>query len=475
MPPPTHVTRKGRMADTAIPLTRDAFQGRQVPWSEEAELSVLGGMLIDGDAVAIAIETVGDASFYREANRRIFRGMIRLYNRGEVIDAVTLADELKTAGELDTVGGMAYLAQLVDAVPTAANIEYHCRILRDKSVLRQLIESATSIIQEAYETPGGEVEDTLDRAEQRIFEIAQARQRSGFVWIKEILWPAFERIEELQRSPGAVTGVPTGFPELDHMTSGFQRGDLVVLAARPSMGKTALALNFAQHAAIESEIPVAVFSLEMSKESLVQRLLCAEGRVDSSRLRRGTLQDDEYQRLATAAGLLNTAPIWIDDTPAISALELRAKARRLRAEVDLGLIVVDYMQLMAGPSRVENRQQEISAISRALKAIGKELGVPILALSQLSRAPEQRTGDHRPRLSDLRESGAIEQDADVVLFIFREEVYRSREEVDQDPSLQGKAELIVGKQRNGPTGGMSLYFHKSYTLFEPVSRREDPF
>jgi len=475
VPPPTHVTRKGRMADTAIPLTRDAFQGRQVPWSEEAELSVLGGMLIDGDAVAIAIETVGDASFYREANRRIFRGMIRLYNRGEVIDAVTLADELKTAGELDTVGGMAYLAQLVDAVPTAANIEYHCRILRDKSVLRQLIESATSIIQEAYETPGGEVEDTLDRAEQRIFEIAQARQRSGFVWIKEILWPAFERIEELQRSPGAVTGVPTGFPELDHMTSGFQRGDLVVLAARPSMGKTALALNFAQHAAIESEIPVAVFSLEMSKESLVQRLLCAEGRVDSSRLRRGTLQDDEYQRLATAAGLLNTAPIWIDDTPAISALELRAKARRLRAEVDLGLIVVDYMQLMAGPSRVENRQQEISAISRALKAIGKELGVPILALSQLSRAPEQRTGDHRPRLSDLRESGAIEQDADVVLFIFREEVYRSREEVDQDPSLQGKAELIVGKQRNGPTGGMSLYFHKSYTLFEPVSRREDPF
>ncbi len=463
------------MADSALTLSHDAFQGRQAPWSEEAELSVLGGMLIDADAVAVAIELLGDAAFYREGNRRIFRGMTRLYNRGEVIDAVTLADELKSHGELEAMGGMAYLAQLVDAVPTAANIEFHCRILRDKAVLRQLISSATDIIQDAYEAAGGEVDDTLDRAEQRIFEIAQAQERSGFVWIKEILWPAFERIEELQRSPGTVTGVATGFPELDHMTSGFQAGDLVVLAGRPSMGKTALALNFAQHAAIEAETPVAIFSLEMSKESLVQRLLCSEGRVDSSRLRRGSLQDDEYQRLATAAGLLNTAPIWIDDTPAISALELRAKARRLRAEVELGLIVVDYMQLMSGPSRVENRQQEISAISRSLKAISKELGVPLLAISQLSRAPEQRTGDHRPRLSDLRESGAIEQDADLVLFVFREEVYKSYEEIEQDPTLSGKAELIIGKQRNGPTGGIALYFHKSYTLFEPVSRREDPF
>ncbi|MDH3733314.1 MAG: replicative DNA helicase [Gemmatimonadota bacterium] len=462
------------MADSALPLTHDAFQGRQAPWSEEAELSVLGGMLIDGDAVAVAIELIDDSAFYREGNRRIFRSMMRLYNRGDVIDAVTLTDDLKSAGELEGVGGMAYLAQLVDAVPTAANIEYHCRILRDKAVLRRLIESATEIVQDAYEASSGDVDDALDKAEQRIFEIAQAKQRSGFVWIKEILWPAFERIEELQRTPGAVTGVPSGFPELDNMTSGFQPGDLVVLAGRPSMGKTALALNFAQHAAIEAEVPVAVFSLEMSKESLVQRLLCAEGRVDSSRLRRGALQDDEYQRLATAAGLLNTAPVWIDDSPAISALELRAKARRLRAEVDLGLIVVDYLQLMAGPSRVENRQQEISSISRGLKAVGKELGVPVLALSQLSRAPEQRTGDHRPRLSDLRESGAIEQDADLVLFIFREEVYKSREEVDQDPTLAGKAELIVGKQRNGPTGGLPLYFHKNYTLFEPVSQRETP-
>ena len=462
------------LADSVLPLPgTDAFTGRQPPWSEEAELSVLGAMLIDGDAVAAAIDLIDDSAFYREANRRVFRAMARIYNRGEVIDAVTLTDELKSGGELEAAGGMAYLAQLVDAVPTAANIEYHCRILRDKAVLRRLIESATAIVRDAYEAASGEVEETLDRAEQRVFEIAQAQQRSGFVWIKEILWPAFERIEELQRTPGAVTGVPTGFAELDHMTAGFQSSDLIVLAGRPSMGKTALALNFAQHAAIETEVPVAIFSLEMAKESLVQRLLCSEGRVDSSRLRRGSLHDDEYQRLATAAGLLNTAPVWIDDTPAISALELRAKARRLKAEVDLGLIIVDYLQLMNGPHGAENRQQEISSISRALKAVAKELDVPILALSQLSRAPEQRA-DHRPVLADLRESGAIEQDADLVLFIYREEVYKSRDELQQEPTLEGKADLIVGKQRNGPTGEIPLHFHKSYTLFEPRPKRE-PF
>lgn len=462
------------MADPMVGVAEaDAFAGRRPPWSEEAEISVLGGMLIDADAVARAVELVDDTAFYKEANRRLFRAMVRLYNRGEVLDVVTLTDELKTANELEAAGGMAYVAELVDAVPTAANIEYHCRILRDKAILRRLIESASEIIRDAYDAPAGQVEETLDRAEQRVFEIAQAQQRSGFVWIKEILWPAFERIEELQRRPGTVTGVPTGLPQLDHLTAGFQRSDLIVLAGRPSMGKTALALNFAQHAAIEAELPVAIFSLEMAKESLVQRLLCAEGRVDSSRLRRGNLQDEEYARLATAAGLLNTAPVWIDDTPAISALEVRAKARRLRSEVDLGLIIVDYLQLMTGPRDVENRQQEISAISRSLKAVAKELNVPILALSQLSRAPEQRA-DHRPVLADLRESGAIEQDADLVLFIFREEVYKSREELQQDPTLEGKADLIIGKQRNGPTGEVPLFFHKSYTLFEPKPQQE-PF
>jgi replicative DNA helicase len=451
---------------------RTSFSGRQPPWSEEAEISVLSAMLIDGDAVARAIEDIDESAFYKEANRRVYRAMVRLYSRGEVIDPVTLSDELKSAAELEGVGGMAYLARLVDAVPTSANIEYHCRILRDKSILRRLIESATDIIQNAYEAPAGDVDETLDRAESLIFQIAQASRRQGFVPIKSVLWPTFERIEELQRSPGAVTGVASGFADLDNLTAGFQRGDLVVVAGRPSMGKTALALNFAQHAAIAGEVPTAIFSLEMSKESLVQRMLCAEGRVDAGRLRRGRLRDDEYTRLATAAGHLNTAPIWIDDSPAISPLELRAKARRLAADADIGLLLVDYMQLMTGPRNVENRQQEISAISRALKAIAKELNLPVIALSQLSRGPEQRT-EHRPLLSDLRESGAIEQDADLVMFVYREEQYRKEGDMfdESGESLEGKAELIIGKQRNGPTGTVHLYFHKHYTLFESVTRR----
>ena len=460
------------MAESTLTLQEtQTFGGRQIPWSEEAELSVLGAMLIDGDAVVTAVELLDDSAFYREANRRVYRAMAKLYGRRDVIDVVTLTDELKSAGELDAAGGMAYVAQLVDAVATAANVEYHCRILRDKAILRRLIESATSIVQEAYTVPAGEVEDALDRAEQRIFQIAQAAERRGFVWIKEILWPTFERIEELQKNPGAITGVPSGFADLDRLTVGFQAGDLVIVAGRPSMGKTAFALNVAQHAAIDHGKNVAFFSLEMSKEQLVERLLCAEGRVDSGRLRRGRLQDDEYARLATAAGHLNTAPIWIDDTPAISALEVRAKARRLAAEVGLDLVVVDYLQLMSGPRDSENRVQEISAISRNLKAVAKELAVPVIALSQLSRAPEQRT-DHRPVLADLRESGAIEQDADVVLFVFRDEVYLKPEEIEER-GVSGKADLIIGKQRNGPIGTVDLVFHKKYTLFESSARQQE--
>ena len=460
------------MADPAISLPDEAVEGRRTPWSEEAELSVLGAMLIDGDAVAVALEHVDDAAFHREGNRRIFRAMVRLYGRGDVIDAVTLADELKTAGELEAVGGMAYLARLVDAVPTAAHVGYHCRILRDKSVLRRLISSATEIIQDAYEAPSGEIDETLDRAEQKIFEIAQAEERGGFVRIKEVLRSTMDRIDELTRNPGSITGVASGFPDLDRMTAGFQPSDLIVLAGRPSMGKTALALNIAQHTAIDEDVPVAIFSLEMSREQLVQRMLCAESKVDSSRVRTGRLNTDDFTRLARGAGHLNTAPIWIDDTPALSPIELRAKVRRLHAEVGVGLVVLDYMQLMSGGDRAENRQQEISAISRSLKGIAKEVGVPLLALSQLSRAPEQREGN-RPRLSDLRESGAIEQDADVVLFIFREEMHRKPEEVEEK-GLAGKAELIVGKQRNGPTGSVDLYFHKAFTAFESVSRRAEP-
>jgi replicative DNA helicase len=457
----------------APPSAPGAFADRSPPYSAEAEMAVLGGMLIDSDALSRAIEIVDDTMFYREGNRRTFRSMVRIFEHGDVIDAVTLAEELRNAGDLEAVGGMAFLASLLDAVPTAANIEYHARIVREKAVLRRLIEAATGIIQETYASQG-EVEDLLDHAEQKIFEVAQTHDRKGFVWIKEILWPTFERIEALQANQSAVTGVPTGFADLDELTAGFQPSDLIIVAARPSMGKTAFTLNIAQHAAITAKQPVAFFSLEMSKEQLVQRVLCAEARVDASRLRRGRLMDDEYARLATAAGYLNTAPIYIDDTPGISVLEMRAKARRLKSDrPDLSMVIVDYLQLMVGKGRTENRQQEVSEISRGLKALAKELDVPVVALSQLSRAVEQRP-DKRPMMSDLRESGAIEQDADVIMFLYRPEYYYGP--VDKDGnSLEGRAEVIIGKQRNGATGKIDLMFMKEFTRFESFTKRDDGY
>ncbi|HEX8673643.1 MAG TPA: replicative DNA helicase [Longimicrobium sp.] len=380
----------------------EIFSERTPPYSPEAELAVLGGMMMDADALSKAIEVVDDTMFHREGNRRIFRAMVRIFERGDVIDFVTLPEELRTTGDLDSAGGLTFLSTLVDAVPTAANIEYHAKIVREKALLRRLIEAATGIIQDTY-AGQSDVEDLLDDAEQRIFQIAQTHDRKGFVWIKEILWPTFEKIEQLQNNSSSVTGVATGFNDLDEITAGFQPGDLIIVAARPSMGKTAFTLNIAQHAAISAKAPVAFFSLEMSKESLVQRVLCAEARVDASRLRRGRLMDDEYARLATAAGYLNTAPIYIDDTAGISVLEMRAKARRLKSDrPDLAMIIVDYLQLMVGKGKTENRQQEVSEISRGLKALAKELNVPVVALSQLSRAVESRP-DKRPMMSDLRE------------------------------------------------------------------------
>lgn len=434
-------------------------------------MSVLGGMFIDPEAIAKAIEIVDDSMFYREGHRRLFRAIARLWEHGEVIDAVTLSEHLKTAGDFDAVGGTAYLAQLLDAVPTAANVEYHARIVREKAVLRRLIEAATSIIQTTYDART-EVEEILDEAEQKIFQIAQSQERRGFVWIKELLWPAMEQIEHLSQNSSAVTGVPSGFNDLDEKTAGFQKGDLVIVAARPSMGKTAFTLNLAQHAAIGARHAVAFFSLEMSKESLVQRMLTSEARVDASRVRTGRLRDDDYPRLAQAAGLLNTAPIYVDDTPAISILEMRAKARRLKADrPDLALVVVDYLQLMRAGGRNENRQQEVSEISRGLKALAKELNVPVIALSQLSRAVESRP-EKRPMMSDLRESGALEQDADVIMFLYRPEYYHGPTDKDGN-SLEGRAELIIGKQRNGATGTIQLVFHKEYTRFESYSGRTD--
>ncbi len=452
------------------PQARDPYSERQPPWSEDAEHAVLSAMLMDGDAALRAVEYVDDTMFYREGNRRIFRAMLSLQERGDVIDPLTLSEELSRTNELQASGGRDYIAFLVDAVPTSANIEYHAKIVREKALRRRLIEVSTAIVTEAFESalPAGEL---VDAAEHKIFEVNQSRGNEGFARIKELLFPTMERLEELRTSGESITGVPSGFKDLDELTAGFQKSDLIIVAARPSMGKTAFVLNIAQNAALDGNIPVAFFSLEMSKEQLVQRLLTSEGRVDAQRLRKGKLHDDEFMRLASAAGTLMHAPIWIDDTPGITLLEMRSKARRLKIDNDIGLIVVDYLQLMQGPSNTESRQQEISYISRSLKGLARELRVPVVALSQLSRAPEQRTGDNkRPQLSDLRESGAIEQDADLVMFIYRQEMYDGP--VDKDGNaLEGRAEIIVGKQRNGPTGLVNLFFNKTFTRFENYSAR----
>jgi replicative DNA helicase len=450
--------------------TAEIYSGRSAPWSQEAEQAVLGAMLLDQDAALRAAELVDDSMFYREAHRRLFRAMLALTEQRIVIDHITLRDELLRRGELESAGGLEYLAELVDAVPTAANIEFHSKIVKDKAILRRLIETSTSIITEAYDGHST-ANDLLDSAEAKIFQISQQRGDEGFTRIKEMLWPTMERIETLQRSGKAITGVPSGFADLDEMTSGFQPSELVIVAARPSMGKTAFCLNVATQAAVDG-FGVAVFSLEMSKEALVQRMLCAEARVDSQAVRRGTLRDPDFTRLARAAGILQSCPVWIDDSPSLSLLEMRSKARRLKVENDIRLIVVDYLQLMKSPEYAENRVQEISDISRSLKGLARELDIPVIALSQLSRASEQRGGERRPILSDLRDSGAIEQDADIVLFIHRPEMYQKED--SEGNSLEGVAEVIVGKHRNGPTGSVNLYFHKQFTRFDNRTEREGP-
>jgi replicative DNA helicase len=457
----------------APPQRVDPYRDRRPPYTEEAEQAVLGAMLLDQDAILRAGEHVDDTMFYREGHRRIFRAMLSVSERGEVVDPLTLSDELSRRGELEASGGKEYIAFLIDAVPTAANVEYHAKIVREKALLRRLIEISTGIVTEAFE--GRRMaSELLDDAEAKIFQIGEQQNSGAFTRIKELLWPAMERIEAQSKAGNAVTGVATGFRDLDEMTSGFQPADLVIVAARPSMGKTAFTLNIAQHAAITDQKSVAFFSLEMSKDSLVQRMLTSEARIDAQTLRKGRLRDDDYPRLARAAGILSHAPVFIDDTPGISVLEMRSKARRLKSDHGLDLIIVDYLQLMTGPS-AENRQQEVSQISRGLKALAKELLVPVVALSQLSRAVDQRAGAERgrPVLSDLRESGAIEQDADLIMFLFREEVYAERENgVLKDPAVEGKAEVIIGKQRNGPIGTVPLFFHKQYTRFESVARNQ---
>ncbi len=446
--------------------TADTFAGRSAPWSNDAEQAVLGAMLLDQDAALQGAQLLTDEMFYKEAHRRLYRAMVALTERRSVIDHITLRDELTRRGELEGIGGYDYIAELADVVPTAANVEYHARIVREKAILRRLIETATGIITEAYagHTTANEL---LDVAESRIFQVSQQRRDEGFTRLKEMLWPTMERIETLQKSGKSITGVPSGFTDLDNLTSGFQPSELSIVAARPSMGKTAFVLNIATHAAVEG-FGVAVFSLEMSKEALVQRMLTAEARVDSSLVRRGLLRDFDFTKLARSAGVLQSCPVWIDDTPALTLLEMRSKARRLKADSDIRLIVVDYLQLMRSPEYADNKVQEISDISRSLKGLAKELGIPVIALSQLSRASEQRGGDRKPILSDLRDSGAIEQDADLVIFIHRPEYYDR-----EDETKKGVAEVMLSKHRNGPTGDIHLRFNREYTRFDNLTQREE--
>jgi replicative DNA helicase len=438
------------------------------PQSIDAEMSILGGVLLENEAINRVLDILVPDDFYRESHRRIMRAMIELNEHREPCDLITLTTILKKRGELEEVGGGAYLATLVDFVPTAANIAYYARIVKEKAIARNLIRAATEIVTDGYDEQS-EIEELLDKAQKTIFEISENRVKTPYYQLNAILKDTIKYIGDLYEKKENTTGVPTGFLDLDHKTAGFQRSDLIIIAGRPSMGKTAFALNIAQYASVYAEprYPVAIFSLEMSKEQLVTRLLCSESRVDASRLRTGHLLDGEWDKIMRGAEKLFEAQLFIDDTPAISVLELRAKARRLKAEHDIGMIVVDYLQLMRGSGAPESRQQEISEISRSLKALAKELSVPVVALSQLNRGLESRT-DKRPMMSDLRESGAIEQDADVIMFVYRDEVYNK-----DNPEVRGKAEIIIGKQRNGPIGTVNLTFLGEFTRFENYAVRSE--
>jgi len=440
---------------------------RTLPHNLDAEKSVLGAILIHNDAFNHAAEVIDSRDFFRDAHRRIFEKMIALSERGHAIDFITLKEELSRAGQLEECGGPAYIAALADGVPRSANVEYYARIVREKSTLRQLIHSATKILTEAYEADQ-EPAVLLDEAERSIFAIAERQIREGFVPLRDLVQSSFTTIERLQQHKGLVTGMPTGFIDLDEMTAGLQPSDLILVAARPSMGKTSFVLNIAKHVGTSTDMTVGFFSLEMSKEQLFMRLLTSEARIDAHRFRTGHLSEKDYGRLSHALGTLAEARVYIDDSASIGVLEMRAKARRLQKEHGLHLLIIDYIQLMSGRGRFESRQQELATISRSLKGLAKELNVPIVALSQLSRAPETRS-DHRPQLSDLRESGALEQDADVVMFIFRQEQYRT-DDGQPDADLEGVAEIIVGKQRNGPTGTVKLAFIKEHTRFENLAR-----
>ena len=436
--------------------------GRNPPQNISAEQAALGSMLLQEEAILHSIDILKPEDFYQKSHQIIFQCILDLFEKSRGVDLVTLTEELNRKNLLEKIGGVTYLTNLINSVPTAANIEYYSKIIEEKSILRHLINNITKIISMAYE----EKEDAkilLDKAEHLVFEISDRNIRQSFVPIKEIIQDSYEKIEDLYHREEFITGVPSGYEELDDITTGFQPSELIVVAGRPGMGKTAFCMNIAQYVSIYKNIPVAIFSLEMSKSQLVQRMLCSEARLDSHKLRKGRLVEADWAPLSMAAGRLSSSSIFIDDTAGISCLEIRAKARRLKAQCNLGLVIVDYLQLMQTAGRIENRQQEISEISRSLKSLARELNVPVVAVSQLSRAVEQRI-ERRPRLSDLRESGAIEQDADLVIFIYREEYYRPKTE------KKGIAEIIISKQRNGPTGKVELTFIREYAKFENLSR-----
>jgi len=449
---------------------KDLAQYSLPPQNIEAEESIISAILIDNNTLLDVIEILAPQDFYRTAHQKIYAAVIELFDKAEPVDLVTLANKLKEKGHLPEIGGASYLARLVDTVPLAVNAEHYAKIVHDKASLRRLIEKANAILKRCLKRcfeDRGNTDDVIDFAETAIFEISEKKARQAFYPLSKIILGNIETLEENQGNRSLVTGIPTGFSHLDNLTSGLQNSDLIILAARPSMGKTALALNIARNAAVGANIPVAVFSLEMSKEQLSMRMLCAEARIDSSRLKGGFFSMEDWHRLTDAADILSASPIYIDDSPSMSAMEIRAKARRLKMDKNLGLVIIDYLQLMQGRAGAERRDLEISEISRALKALAKELELPVLALSQLNRMLEQRT-DKRPRLSDLRESGALEQDADVVAFIYRDEVYNKEE----DNPNKGVAEILLAKQRNGPTGDVFLTFLNTYTRFENPASEE---
>ncbi|MFC1886857.1 replicative DNA helicase [Thermodesulfobacteriota bacterium] len=451
------------MAENRKQIEKDPSLYHIPPQNLEAEASLIASVLIDNTVLFDIVEILSPEDFYRSAHSKIFSAVMTLFTKNEPVDLVTLANILKEQNRLEEIGGATYLASLVDTVPIAVNAQHYARIVHDKACLRRLIQKANEISKRCFEDRG-DIDETVDFAESSIFEISDSKIKPAFYPISQVIESNLDALEERQGNKSMVTGVPTGYSEIDEKTAGLQKSDLIILAARPGMGKTALALNISRNAAVDSNVPTAIFSLEMSKEQLSMRMLSSEARIDSARMRRGFISQDDWMQITGAASTLTDAPIFIDDSPNISALEIRAKARRLKMDKHIGLVIIDYLQLMKSHRSAERRDLEISEISRSLKALAKEIDVPVLALSQLNRKLEERS-EKRPLLSDLRESGALEQDADVVAFIYRDDVYNK----DENNPNQGKAEVIIAKQRNGPTGTANLTFLSAYTRFENLA------